>query len=77
MDEWKSARRNGPVQIGVRSTQTKDGATRKDVNFRLARAYSAMTKLAILWGNKGVRFPTEIKLYSSLVLSVGPTVQWM
>ena len=52
------------------STQTKDGTSVKEVKIRLAQAHSAMTRLAILWKNKAISFPTKIILYRSLVLSV-------
>ena len=34
------------------STQTKDGASIKEVKIKLAQAYSAVTRLAILWNKK-------------------------
>jgi hypothetical protein len=52
------------------STQTKDGTSVKEVKIRLAQAHSAMARLAILWKNKAISFPTKIVLYRSLVLSV-------
>ena len=44
------------------STQTKDGISVKEVKIRLAQAHSAMTRLAILWKNKTISFPTKIIL---------------
>jgi len=52
------------------STQTKDGTSVKEVKIRLAQAHAAMTRLSVLWRNKAISFPTKIKLYKSLVLSV-------
>ena len=52
------------------STQTNDRASLKEVTIRLAQAHSAMTRLAILWKNKSISFPTKIKLYKSLILSI-------
>ena len=51
------------------STQTKNGTSVKEVKIGQEPAHSAMTRLAILWKNKTVSFPTKIKLYKSLVLS--------
>ena len=42
----------------------------KEVKVRLAQAHSAMTRLAILWKNNAVNFPTKTKIYKSLVLSI-------
>ena len=52
------------------STQTKGRALIKEVKIGLAQAYSAMTRLAILWKNKTISFPTKIKLFRSLVFSI-------
>ena len=41
-----------------------------EVKIRLAQAHAAMTRLSVLWINKAISFPTKIKLYKSLVLSV-------
>ena len=54
----------------LRSTKTKDGKSIKEVKIRLAQAHSAMTMLAVLWENKAISFPTEIKHYKSPVLSI-------
>ena len=41
------------------------------MKIRLAQAHSAATtRLAILWKNKAISYPTKIKLYKSLVLSI-------
>ena len=40
------------------------------IKIRLAQAHSAMTRLAILWKNKAISFPTKIKLFKSPVLSI-------
>ena len=53
-------------------TQTKDGTLIKEVKIRLAQAHSGMTRLATLWKNGAISFPTKIKLYKALVLSVLP-----
>ena len=42
----------------------------KEVQIRLAQAHSAVTRLAIPWNNKAISFPTKVKLYKSLVLSI-------
>ena len=52
------------------STQTKDGASIKEVKIRLAQVHSALTRLAMLWKNKAISFSTMLKLYKSLVLSI-------
>ena len=41
-----------------------------EVQIRRAQAHSAMTRLALLWKNKAISFPPEIKRYKSLVLSM-------
>ena len=52
------------------STQTIDGTSIKEVKIRLVQAHLAMTRLAVLWENKAISFPTKITLYKSLVLSL-------
>ena len=52
------------------SAQTKDGTSKKEANVRLAQTQSPMTTLAIPWKSKAISFPTLIKLYKSLVLSI-------
>ena len=42
----------------------------KEVQIRLAQAHSAVTRLAIPWTSKAISFPTNVKLYKSLVLSI-------
>ena len=70
MDEWKSVR-SVPVHIlYMGSTQTKDWTSLKEVKIRLAQAHLAMILLAVLWKNKAISFPSKIKLYKSLVLSI-------
>ena len=54
----------------VRCTQTKDGTSFKEVTIRHAQALSAMKRLAVLWKNKAIIFPTKITLNKSLVLSI-------
>ena len=51
-------------------TQTKYGTSIKEVKIRLAQPHSAMTRLTILWKNKAISFPTKIRLYKTLVLSM-------
>ena len=68
-DEWKNGRRSGAVQIpGIHTNQRQN--INKQVKMRWAQAYSAMTRLAVLWKYNGISFPTKIKLYKSPVLSI-------
>ena len=68
-DERTNAVRSGPVQIlSLPPNQTRNIS--KEVKIRLAQTHSAMTRLAILWKNKAISFPTKIILYVSLVFSV-------
>ena len=52
------------------STPIKDGTSLKEVKIRLGQAHSAMTRLAQLWKNNAISFPTKFKLNKSLVLSI-------
>ena len=54
----------------LESTETKDGTSKKEVKIKLAQALSSKTRLAILWRNNAISFPTNITRYESLVLSV-------
>ena len=49
-------------------TQTKDGPSLNEVEIRLTQAHSVTRRLAILWKNNAVSFPTKIKLYKPLFL---------
>ena len=69
MDEWKNAERSGLVKY-LASTKTKDRTSIKEVKIRRAQAQLAITRLAIVQKNKASCFPTKIKLYKSLVLSI-------
>ena len=42
--------------------QTKEGTSVNEAKVRLAQAYSAMTTLSILWKDKAISFPAEVKL---------------
>ena len=53
----------------LKSAQTKDGTSIKEVNIILVQAHSAMTGLAILWKTT-ISSSTQIKLFKSLVLSI-------
>ena len=69
MDEWKSARRSGPVQmLRIHTNQRRKKNINKGSKDQTG-SYSAMTRLAMLL-KKGIRFSTKIKLYKSLVLSI-------
>ena len=48
------------------STQAKGGKSAKEVTIRLVQVHSTMTRLAILWKNKAISFPTSIIFYTSL-----------
>ena len=37
---------------------------------RLAKAHSAITRPTIVWRNKVISFPTKIKFYKTIVLSI-------
>ena len=52
------------------ATLTKDGRSTTEIKSRLAIATSAMAKLQKIWKSKEISFPTKIKLYRSLVLSI-------
>ena len=41
-----------------------------EVKIRLVQAHSAMTRLAVFYRNKSNSFPTKIKLYKALVLTI-------
>ena len=58
------------------STQTKDRTSIKDEKIRLVQAYSAMTRLAILWENKAISCLTKIKLYKSVIVIVAAHHRW-
>ena len=60
---------NGQTLKYLGSTQTKDGTSAREVKIRLVQAHSSMTRLAILWKNKAISFPTKNILHRSLVLS--------
>ena len=51
------------------STKTADGTSVMDAKIILAHAHSAVTRLAerLPWKNKAISFPTNFKLYKSLV----------
>ena len=69
MDECKNAVRNGPVHIPWFHAFHRRNII-KEAKIRLAQAHSAITRLPILWKNNAINFPTKIKLYKSLVLSM-------
>ena len=52
------------------ATLTKDGRSTIEIKTRLAIATSTMTKLNKIWSSKDISFPTKIKLYKALVLSI-------
>lgn len=52
------------------ATLTKDGRSTAEIKTRLAIATSAMAKLNKIWRSKEISFPTKIKLYRSLILSI-------
>ena len=52
------------------ATLTKDGRSTTEVRIRLATATSAMANLGRIWKSKSISFPTKLKLYRSLVLSI-------
>ena len=52
------------------ATLTKDGRSTTEVKTRLAIATSAMAKLNKIWRSREISFPTKMKLYRSLVLSI-------
>ena len=52
------------------ATLTKDGRSTIEIKTRLAIAISTMAKLDKIWSSKDISFPTKIKLYKALVLSI-------
>ena len=52
------------------ATLTKDGRSTTEIKIRMATATSAMAKLSKIWKSKEISFPTKMKLYKSLVLSI-------
>ena len=52
------------------ATLTKDGRSSTEVKIRLAISMSAMAGLSKIWRSKDISFPTKIKLFRSLVLSI-------
>ena len=51
------------------ATLTKDSRSTVEIKSRIAIATSTMAKLDKIWKNKGIRFPSKMKLYRALVLS--------
>lgn len=52
------------------ATLTTDGRSTQEIKIRLGLATSAVTKLHRIWKSKDINFPTKMKLYNSLVLSI-------
>ena len=52
------------------ATLTKDSRSTTEIKIRLAMATSAMAKLSKIWKSNDISFPTKMKLYKSLVLSI-------
>lgn len=52
------------------ATLTKDGRSTTEIKTRLAMATSAMAKLSKIWRSSDISFPTKIKLFRSLVISI-------
>ena len=52
------------------STLTKDGISTMEVKTKLSLAASAMTRLNVIWKNKSISFPTKLKLFKSLEVSI-------
>ena len=52
------------------STLTKDGRSSTEIKTRIGVATSAMAKLSKIWRSKDISFPTKLKLYKALVVSI-------
>ena len=52
------------------ATITEDGRSVAEVKIRLATATSAMSRLSKMWRSKEISFPSKMKLFRSLVLSI-------
>ena len=52
------------------ATITKDGRSTTEIKIRMATATAAMAKLSTIWRSRTISFPTKLKLYKSLVLSI-------
>lgn len=52
------------------ATLTKDGRSTTEIRVRLGIATSAMAKLTTIWKSRDISFPTKIKMFRSLVLSI-------
>ena len=51
-------------------SEFKDERSTTEIKIRMATATSAMAKLSKIWKSKEISFPTEMKLYNSLVLFI-------
>ena len=51
------------------ATLTKDSRSTVEIKSRIAIATSTMAKLDKIWKNKGIRFPSKMRLYRALALS--------
>lgn len=52
------------------ATLTKDGRSTTEIKTRLSIAMAAMAKLIKIWRSNDISFPTKMKLYKALVLSI-------
>ena len=52
------------------TTLTKDGKSATEIKIRLGIATSVMARLNKIWKSKTISFPTKVKLYKGLVLSI-------
>ena len=52
------------------STLTKNGRSSTEIKTRIGAATSAMAKLNKIWRSKDISFPTKLKLYKALVVSI-------
>ena len=52
------------------STLTKDGGSSTEIKIRIGAATSAMARLNKIWRSKDISFPTKLKLYKALIVSI-------
>ena len=52
------------------STLTKDGRSTTEIKTRIGIAMAAMARLNKIWRSRDISFPTKLKLFKSLVLSI-------
>ena len=68
MDEWKSLEEVGQLKYTQIYTDIHTNHRWNINKGSIDQTGASTLRLGILWENKGISFPTKVKLYKSLVL---------